>query len=515
VLLFGAMAEGCIAQSPSLSYSIPSALAPGKTSTVAFFGDNLADASALWTSFATEAIERTAAQDPGSSANKIGFRISVGAQIPIGIGAVRIATTNGITGLLLLMIDDLPSVEATGRNKTLQTAQELKLPVAVDGRSAEQSSDYYEFLARKGERITIEAVAQRLGSSLDPVIRLVDARGQELEYCEDTPGLGADICFSRQFATAGKYFIEIRDTRYQGGNKHRYRLRVGDFPSRSLPFLPFKEVLSGSITRSRGEAVEEIEPNDAFTNATQVSIPAVIHGRFDKPRDRDFYKFRVTKDQRLVFAGKTRSFGSPCDLFMELYKQDGSHLMEANVSGPDEGTITNTFGQPGAYYLLVEELNRRGGPDLAYRVEASSYLPGFDLAAETNKVEAAPSGSFDLKVTCARREYDGPIELRLTGAASGFSMTNYILAAKTNETRLTVTLPADVRVGEILHFGVVGMAKVGNDKFETFASTMPALGKFFSSMLYPPRELDGWIALGVKVGKREQPQTPNQPAGEK
>src|SRR5438034_8877553 len=257
------MTEGCFAQSPSLSYSIPSALAPGKTSSVSFFGDNLANASALWTSFATETIERTAGQDQGSSANKISFRISVAAQIPIGIGAVRIATTNGITGLLLLMIDDLPSVGATGRNKTLQTAQELELPVAVDGHSVEQSSDYYEFTARRGERITIEAVAQRLGSSLDPVIRLIDARWQELEYCEDTPGLGADICFSHQFSTAGRYFIEIRDTRYQGGNNHRYRLRVGDFPSRPLRFLPLKEVLSESITRSRGELVEEIEPNDA------------------------------------------------------------------------------------------------------------------------------------------------------------------------------------------------------------------------------------------------------------
>jgi len=68
---------------------------------------------------------------------------------PSAIGAVRMATTNGISNLHLVMIDDLPGVAESRTNKTIASAQELKLPVAVDGNCEELSFDYYTFRAKK------------------------------------------------------------------------------------------------------------------------------------------------------------------------------------------------------------------------------------------------------------------------------------------------------------------------------------------------------------------------------
>src|SRR5207244_989086 len=64
-----------IAQSPSLNYSEPSAVAPGKTTTVTFFGDNLKDPTELWTSFPAKATLTTTTNS--NEAGKATFQIAV------------------------------------------------------------------------------------------------------------------------------------------------------------------------------------------------------------------------------------------------------------------------------------------------------------------------------------------------------------------------------------------------------------------------------------------------------
>ena len=281
------------------------------------------------------------------------------------------------------------------------------------------------------------------------------------------------------------------------------------------PFLPLSAPIFGLTETGGVKEFQEIEPNNSLTNAARINIPILIHGRFIKPKDRDFYELSLEKDQRLVFEGRTRSFGSPCDLFLRLYKADGTQLAEANVTGADEGNMTNTFTATGTYYLMVEELNLRGGPDFDYKVEITPYRAGFALNVDTNRVEAAPDGSSEIKVTCVRRDYEGPISLTLTDSGKRFEITNNIVPAKTNQIQLRITLPAELKPGEILNFGILGEARIGETNFQTRASTLPALRKEFPSMLYPPRELDGLIGLGVKVpSKRDKDSQEKPSAGE-
>src|SRR5207247_1077584 len=233
--------------------------------------------------------------------------------------------------------------------------------------------------------VAIEVVAARVGSLLDPVVRLLDGAGGELAYCDDAPGIGPDARLSYTFAAPGKYFLELRDTRYEGGPKHRYRVRVAAVP---LPPIPFRPLTSAAWLRKEADELtqwHEIEPNDVMTNATPIAFPGAVQGQFARPKDRDFYQFTVPKGQKLVFQGKTRSLGSPCDLFMQLYKADGTQLAEANPAAADEGNLTNTFAEAGIYRLMVEELNRAGGPEFIYRVEVRPFQPGFALSVDTDK----------------------------------------------------------------------------------------------------------------------------------
>jgi len=539
-LCFILVGVSCIGQSPVLSYSVPSAVAPGKNTTLTFFGEKLNGTAQLWTSFPARVNRVLSDKTNDHSSGEIGFQLSVPKSAPVGIGAVQLSTTNGVSVVQLVMIDDLRGIEENGTNKTIASAQSLKLPVAVDGKSEDLSFDYYAFKAKKGQRVSIDVVANRLGSPLDPVVRLLDATGKELAYCDDDPASGSDSRISFTSPATGRYILELRDIGYQGGSKYRYRLRIGNFPLASAPFplgarqgaqtkvlfvgravdgvrpvglrvpedaiqVPLNARFPGgeacgfvSLTTSRLPEVLEIEPNETAEKATPIPVPSVVNGRFAKPKDRDWFEFSATQGQRLVFTGRTRSLGSPCDLFMRLFDADGKKLAEGDISGANEGTLTNKFSEAGTYRLFVEELNRGGQPDFVYRIEVAPFHAGFSLSLETNKVEAASDGTFDLKVTAGRREYDGPITLSLAGLDDDFVSTNNVIAEKKSETLLRVKVPARVEAGLMFHFSIVGHARVDDTDYEKTAGTMAALRGLWPLLRYPPAELDGLIGLGIK-----------------
>ncbi len=529
---------GGLAQTPGIDRVLPYAVAPGQAQTITFFGSGLASPTELWTSFGGRCEPLTnSVQDPGERQS---WRVFVPPDASPGIGALRLATVNGVSRWRLIMIDDLPTISATGSNRTASAAQSIRPPIAVDGASGELTSDFYRFTAKRGQRLAVEVVAQRLGSALDPVLRLLDAQGRELAYCDDFPGLGGDARLEYRFGETGDYFVEVRDVRYQGGKDYFYRLRAGDFPLHAVPFplgakrgtvakfsLPGRragkelqlqlkmpdatgERFAGlRFARGQGSCaariavsdlpeVLEVEPNDAPTNATPFAVPACLNGRFDRSKDRDYFSFSVVKGERLVFNVKTRSLGSPCDVFMRVCRADGSKLADADANGAGEGALTNSFNETGKYLLRLEALDRQGGPDQIYRVEVNRFEPGFTLSVEADRADAAPGGQFELKVACVRSAgFDGPITLSLTGGAGSFQLSDNVISAKTNETTLRVTVPRHLQPGQRIRFGVVGRGQAGGAERAATASTLPALRKEFPELLYPPAALDGAFDLGV------------------
>ncbi len=226
-----------LAQPPAVNYALPGAANPGQPTDITFHGGNLAGPSGFWSSLPGAKIELAPGiEGNGTKADQVVYRFTVPAETPVGVYAFRLATGKGVSSARLLMVDDLPSVADNGANKTIETAQPLPFPIAVDGACEAESFDYYKLNVVAGQRVSVEVVARRLGSPLDAVIRLLDASGRELAYSDDEAGLGSDGRFAHRFAEAGDYFLEIRDIRYQGGGNHRYRIRVGDFPLVSTPY---------------------------------------------------------------------------------------------------------------------------------------------------------------------------------------------------------------------------------------------------------------------------------------
>ena len=533
------VAAAAKAQAPTITMALPSAAAPGRAVDLTIRGSNLANPLSMWTSFPADV---SFPADREQSASRATCRVTARPDAQVAVHALRFVTRGGVSGLHFLMVDDLPSVAEGGGNNSAKSAQSISAPVAVDGACESGVSDYYRVAAKKGQRVSVEVVAARLGSQLDPVVRLLDAAGRELAWCDDAPGAGPDCRFAHTVAADGDYVIELRDANYAGGADYRYRLRVGDFPLATVPFplaakrgtaamftfvgpdcagiLPVTLAVpepggalplgvryaradhrggSGFVAAALAERDESVEsePNDTPLAASHLIVPSAVSGRLESAGERDVYQFPAKKNQRLVFRARTRSLGSPCDVLLQAYRPDGSKLAESKVEGATEGTLDATFPEDGTYRLVVEDIARAGGPDLAYRVEVEPYRPGYSLSVETDTVQAKPGGTFELKVTCTRRDYTSSVSLSLAGLRAE-SLEGATIGVGKNETTLKVKLPPDLKPGSLVHFGVVGTARFGDAEIVTPASTLPALRKQFPRLLYPPELTDGMLALGVR-----------------
>ncbi len=169
-------------------------------------------------------------------ADRVTFRCELPADAAPGVYALRLATERGISNLRLVVVDDLPTLQAAGDNLSPAKAQPLELPVAVEGAIPAEGRHYYKFHAAPPQRLSVEVLAQHLGSPLDSQIRLLDERGEELASSDDDEATGSDSRLVHRFAAEGDYYLEIGDVRYLGGSDYRYRLRLGDFPLVTAPF---------------------------------------------------------------------------------------------------------------------------------------------------------------------------------------------------------------------------------------------------------------------------------------
>jgi hypothetical protein len=513
------------AAAPDIDSISPLALWPGVPVKITLSGSDLSEATQLWTSF------------PAQVESLGGARFQITANAAVGIGAIRMFGSNGVSNPFLVMLDDLPTITEAKTNKTRTTAQAIEFGSAVDGVCDELSFDWFKLRANKGQRVSIEMVAARLGSKLDSVLRVVSASGRELARNDDAPGLRGDSFIVFIAPESADYFIEVRDVNYGGGSEYFYHLRVGDFPlvTTTFPIAVDQDSQSLHLTGPNGEIGEatakgqtnastltvaikgrtgsafakalmsdrheaiEREPNDSAAKATKILIADGINGRFDKPNDRDCYEFTARKGDRIEFRAATRSIGSPCDAVLEIDSADGRQLARSNPSAADEGVVTHNFASNGVYRLVVEEATGAFGPNMIYRV-VSRRAAGFALTLDADRVNVAPGKSFDLKVTVARGDYKGAVTLTLDGFPDVVLTNNVIAENKTNVT-MKVTAPDSLVPGTWREFSVQGNAKRNGEDVHVRASTAPALRRRWPLLLYPPVEFDGMISLGVTSPK--------------
>ena len=163
----------------------------------------------LWTTFAARCEFVPADDESSQKGEKLVCRVTVPRDEQVGIGAMRVVTGEGVSNPVLVMLDDLPTVAETSDNHTTEQAQPIQWPIAVDGQCDPVQEDLFRFHAAAGQRVSFEVVSQRLGSKLDPVLRLLTADGKEVVRLDDAEGSGGDSRFAHTFESDGDYLLAL------------------------------------------------------------------------------------------------------------------------------------------------------------------------------------------------------------------------------------------------------------------------------------------------------------------
>ncbi|MCS6978466.1 MAG: PPC domain-containing protein [Gemmatales bacterium] len=522
---------------PVLNQPFPMGIQRGTTLDLTLSGSNLNDPVQLLTSFPA-AITIPTDNNNGKDAGKLLVRLDVPKDAPPGWHTIRLATVHGVSNFRLFCIDDLPQI-IEENNNARESAQSVPIPCVVCGRTDAEKSDFYKISVSAGQRLSFEILGRRLGSQLDPMIRLIDPRsGKPIIWSDDAPGLSKDARFSFTFKDAGEYLLEVRDVRYQGGGDWFYRLRIGDFPlavtpmplairrgttaqvgfagpavqgippvSVSAPTDPGVQTMWLSpirpetglpgwpvaLTISDFEELVEQEPNDEPNQANRVPLPGAVSGKLEKKYDRDHFVFAGKKNQRVLIDAVTQEVHSPSVVYLVLRNAQGNQIAASNPTA-DPARIDITLPEDGDYTLAVEHLHYWGGPEETYRIVFNLYEPDYVLTAQLDRHDAPAGGMVPVHVTANRRDYGGPIDITVSGP-QGVSGNAVIQAGQTS-TLVPVRVPGELAIGGH-RLVVTGKAKIGEKEVVKKAHVRPVVREALGNLAHPPAHLGEEIVLGV------------------
>ncbi len=417
-----ALANVVQSASPILSKIIPRGGQRGSTVEMVFTGQRLQDIHQVL--FYTPGFQVEKVEGDEKNKNRAKATVKISTDCTLGEHKLRVVTKSGLSTLHTFWVGPFPTVKETEPNSEFSEPQAITINSTVEGRVDNEDVDFFAVEAKKGQRLSVEVEALRLGNFLfDPYVAILNSKRFEQAAADDTPLLLQDCFASIVVPEDGTYWIEVRDSSYGGNGNSHYRLHVGNFPRPGIVFpaggkvgsevevtflgdkgdLPKKKInlpaganpafalfaeADGHISPSPNlfrvsefADVIEVEPNENRTKVPvpEISPPMAFNGIIQEEGDIDYFTFNGRKGQRLVFTAHARSLRSPLDPVMNLYHQEGKALK--NLKGNDDigrnpdSRFDFTLPADGQYFLRITDHLRKGGPDYIYRIEAEVLRP--------------------------------------------------------------------------------------------------------------------------------------------
>ncbi|HMC67128.1 MAG TPA: PPC domain-containing protein, partial [Gemmataceae bacterium] len=396
------------------------------------------------------------------------LKITVAPDAALGVREFRIATELGISSVgQLVIVADPVVVEKPGANNIPAQAQPIQLPCVIAGKiEAIEDVDFFKFDAKEGQTLTFEMFCARLQDKIHdlqkhakPMLTLYDADGRELA-ANDT-FFFADPLLSYTIPKTGAYFLQVRDSTYDGDQRWVYAIIATDkpyvthvFPMAGNPGqkLELEPIGSAKLTQSKVPFVVpdklgiqqiqldikgaktnpatfivsslpqfiEQEPNDDPGKATRVAIPAGINGRIGQRRDMDHFVFKAAKSKPIRFELKARRFGtllnSSLHGVIDVMNVKGATMVSSDVSHGQEAALVFTPPADDDFVVRVRDLNSKGGESFVYYLEADWAAPDFTLRCDPDKAMIGPGSSAAWYVHVNRLNgFAGPVQVEVKG----------------------------------------------------------------------------------------------------
>ncbi|HEY3789141.1 MAG TPA: hypothetical protein VGL71_09810 [Urbifossiella sp.] len=549
-------------QAPKLTTPVTLGMKPGASVDLVLSGANLNDPLAVMLSCPGKAgiVPEAKGAKPNPGALKV--KIDLPADAPIGLHTIRVATQQGVSNFRPFLIDDLPAVDEIATNRTKDTAQEVPVPSAINARADAEASDFFKMKVAAGQKLTFEVLAHRIGSPLDPIIVLHDAKTKrELVdlYADDTPGLQSDCRLTHTFKQAGEILVEVRDTTYRGGGDFFYRLRIADVPGALCAYPlavqrgvdakigfagpgmddvppvavkgstdPFISAINVAPKRAGGPSgwplpvrlsdepqIVEQEPNNTPDKATKLAVPGGVSARFLEKGDLDQFAIAGKKGQKLAVTAWTFEVNSPAEVLIRLLDAKGAEVGRSNPAAAGPTQVEFTPAADGIYTVACEHLNYLFGPNEVYHLSVHPVAPDFEVSLVLDRCEAPVGGGTSVAVANIVRlhGFGGPIELSI--AANAALSGSITVPNGQAQSFVPLFVKAGTRPGAY-PFHVKASAKIDGKEIVRYARLTDFVKANLGGMSNPPPELlTGCIAAVVEKPAFTVKFTPEPAAFEK
>lgn len=179
----------------------------------------------------------------------------------------------------------------------------------------------------------------------------------------------------------------------------------------------------------------ETEPNNDMEKAQKIALPLALSGRFDQPRDADWFEFEVAKSGPYAFNVYCERIKGYADPYMVVVDDQGKRVQELD----DLGIRANAFDahlrdpvgvisltEKRKYRVLVQDRYSRGGERYQYVLTVNPAKPDFFVAV-IHSQNPGPGGAtvwrggaiyLDVIVN-QEQGYNGPVTLTAEGLPAG------------------------------------------------------------------------------------------------
>jgi hypothetical protein len=425
--------------------------------------------------------------DPGLSCTKLEavseneVRVALLASSDCRPGAhpFRLRTPGGLSELKVVHVTPFPVVKEAEPNDNPKGAPTVLLNTTVAGVIDSGDVDCVAVALRKGQRLSAEVQAVRLGGELtDTVLTILDPDGRPIAQADDTAITRQDPFASIVAPGDGTYTVQVRDTSFGGGPSSTYALHVGDFPrptgvyppggqagkeaqlmllgvpgepavqtltlpSAAGPWWDYFPTLGGRTAPTPTPirvrpypCVDETHfaaAGSASASAGALTLydwPVAFQGAIGVPGEADSFAIRARAGEVIQVEAFAVRIGSPMDTILQVYDPNGDLVVRNDDDASHDSRIVFRAGRNGAYRIEIRDKRGAGGPGFLYRVEVEPPRPSLTLflagpvrKSQARQVIAVPRGNRAIAFLGVRREgFDDPVRVDVGALPQGVSV---------------------------------------------------------------------------------------------
>jgi hypothetical protein len=392
-------------------------------------------------------------------------RVTIPGDAPPGPRPMTLPLGERASNPVTLTMGEIPEAVETEPNDDPAQAQLLTTPGMVFGRilapgteanaraggpMAPKDVDHFRFRAAKQQRLILEVMARRSGSSLDSMLVVTDAKGKEIAVNDDGAGKDSRVDFTAP--EEGEYIARISDLHGRHGPNFGYRFSIGfPTPDFSLTFTPDR------LTVGPGGRIP-ITVTAQRTNFFDGEIAIEVK---DLP-----------KGVSVVGPARIRAGQRETTIVLSAATDAVPQTTAFRVIGT--ATVDGKSFQRGAQgNEEVVRNNQKVARPVNLLTAAVAAPPELLITAPAEKVTVAPGKSVEIAVTVERKEgFKGKVPLTVVGLPNN-TITFTAPDIPADKTEGKVTIQATDRAGTIETEIVIAAREVIDNQRHVLHASVP------------------------------------------